>query len=55
MRGALQLHDVFSIDDALAILWQSMAKHIGHQGNVYLFANGAQRLRWLPNVLGGTD
>ncbi|MEY3505616.1 MAG: hypothetical protein RI898_369 [Actinomycetota bacterium] len=55
MLCALQLHDVFSIDDALAILWQTMTKHVGHQCNVYLFTNGAQCFRWLPNVLGGTD
>ena len=55
MRRALQLHDVFSIDNALAVLWQTMTKHVGHQCNVYLFTNGAQRLRWLPNVLGGTN
>ena len=55
MRCALQLHDVFSIDDALAILWKAVSKHIGDQSNVYLFTNGAQRLRWLPNVLGGTN
>ena len=41
MWRALQLHDVFSIDDALAILWKAMTKHVGHQCNVYLFANGA--------------
>ncbi len=41
MRRALQLHDVFSIDDALAILWQTMTKHVGHQSNIHLFANVA--------------
>ena len=55
MRRALQLHDVFSIDDALAILWKAVTKHVGHQSDIHLFANGAQCFRWLPNVLGGTD
>ena len=44
MRRALQLHDVFSIDNALAVLWQPVTKHVGHQHNIHFFANGAQRL-----------
>lgn len=41
MAGSLELLDVFSIGDALAVFWKPWTKHVRHQNNVDLFTDGA--------------
>ena len=50
MTCALQLVDIAGLSDALAVLWQSMPKHVGHEDHIHFFANRTDRLRWFTDV-----
>ena len=55
MPRALQLVDVAGFSDALAVLWQSMPKHVGHENHIHFFANRADRLRGFTDVASSTN
>ncbi len=44
VASALQFHNVASVGDALAVLWQAMSKYIGHESHVDFFADWAHSL-----------
>ena len=44
VTGALQFHDVTAFGDALAVLWQAVAKYIGHKSHVDFFTDWADGL-----------
>ena len=55
MTRALQLVDIAGLSDALAMLWQSMPKHVRHENHVHFFANRADCLRRFTDVAGSAN
>ena len=44
VASALQFHNVASVGDALAVLWQTVSEYIGHESHVDFFTDGAHGL-----------
>lgn len=55
MTRALQLVDIAGLSHALAVLWQSMPKHVRHENHIHFFTDRADRLRRLTDVASSTN
>lgn len=55
MTSATQLFNITGVSHAFSVLGQPMAKDVGHQNNIDLFADGAHGLRRLTDVAGSTN